>query len=41
MNMKRKVHDMALEGDVAAVEAAVEANPEVVQTIYFQFQIRH
>ena len=31
MNMKRKVHEMALEGDVAAVEAAVEASPEVVQ----------
>ena len=30
MNMKRKVHEMALEGDVAAIEAAVEANPEVV-----------
>ena len=31
VNMKRKVHEMALEGVVAAVEAAVEANPEVVQ----------
>ena len=30
MTMARSVHELALEGDVAGVEAAVEAKPEVV-----------
>ena len=30
MNVKRSAHEMALEGDVAGVQATVETNPKIV-----------
>ena len=30
MNVKRSAHEMALEGDVAGVQATVESNPKIV-----------
>ena len=31
-NTKRSVHEMALEGDVGAIQSAVELKPEVVRS---------